>query len=494
MNTATSSLLSNLITNKLIAYGKLVNPNDFAIVSSLISSFLVMFNYELLITGLQYLSTMSSWYTCAIVCGAYYAYSVYSRYSYYQIESGIGFLYVMKWLKINEEHTNGTYNTFSYYIGLWEFYGNYHYRVNLLGPESSVYFTLPDGTKGYIKTIVTVIEKKLTYETVKETVYHLRIYMKNISPEDFYTLRLVKSVDEDYEQNKNLSLYSLKSFYRREDKSVTFSNDPIYQGGAHNREDLYVKYIKSYFSDKTEYVWNYVKQVHDHPEEFTKLGQSPRVNMIFYGPPGTGKSSLAYRLAMATNRNIVLIDICNFINKKQELFDTFHKPMGKKPCESIILLEEFDIAVSFLLQKEGEKSVPYVCKDEKEETKKDFTLDVADKKLQIADLLELLQGPVPIDGSIVLATTNKLAEMKAICPALFRAGRLTPIEIGNISWFHLQEMTQYYFGKSLQLEPVNISIPTSEIIELANACKLFEEGGFDTFSVKLAELLHTKAS
>jgi len=496
MNTASSSLLSSLITTKLIKHTTLFGDNDFPLIASLISSSLMIFNYELVISILSTLNQMG-WYTSVLVCGAYYVYTyLLPRYAYYEIGSAIGFLYVMKWLKLNVEYTKGAYDTFTHKIWFTEFHGTYYTNVNLLGPASHVAFSLPGGEKGFIKTVVTEIERKGAYETVKEKIYTLRIYLRNTSPEDFYANSIVKCVDEDYSKNKSLCVYALKSFYDKKEKSVTYSNDPIYNGRADNRDELYRKYIKSYFSDKTEYVWNYVKQVHDHPEEFAKLGQSPRLNMIFYGPPGTGKSSLAYRLAMATNRNIVVIDICNFIHKKQELFDVFHKPMGKKPSESIILLEEFDIAVTFLQKEEEENKCNgffSVAKDKDgKEDKGDLSLDVADKKLQINDLLELLQGPVPIDGSIVLATTNKLTEMKAICPALFRAGRLTPIEIGNISWKYLQELSTYYFGNELNLRPVNITIPTSEIIELANACKLFESGGFATFTNRLCELLHTE--
>ncbi len=129
-------------------------------------------------------------------------------------------------------------------------------------------------------------------------------------------------------------------------------------------------------------------------------------------------------------------------------------------------------------------------KNDKKDEKTNYNI-FQEKQLEVADLLELLQGPCPIDGSIIIATTNKLDEMKVICPALFRPGRLTPIEIGHISWKYLQELSVYYFGQELSFTPCNITISTSEIIELANACKLFGLGDkFELFQNKLRELLH----
>ena len=48
-----------------------------------------------------------------------------------------------------------------------------------------------------------------------------------------------------------------------------------------------------------------------HPEKFIVLGIDPPKGVLLYGPPGTGKSSFAYRIAKATNRHIISIDIKN---------------------------------------------------------------------------------------------------------------------------------------------------------------------------------------
>ena len=75
--------------------------------------------------------------------------------------------------------------------------------------------------------------------------------------------------------------------------------------------------------------------------------------------------------------------------------------------------------------------------NEDKDTKLDVSSDITDctiqdeGEFQLEDLLEILQGPVPREGQIIIATTNKFDEIKNECPALFRPGRLTPIEFGS---------------------------------------------------------------
>lgn len=92
--------------------------------------------------------------------------------------------------------------------------------------------------------------------------------------------------------------------------------------------------------------------------------------------------------------------------------------------------------------------------------------------VRLADLLELFQGPVPIAGRIIVATTNHYDKIKKSLPALFRAGRMTAIEFKYLDWPTLNKLTQYYFEQSITTESFVICIATSEIIEIAIKIKL----------------------
>lgn len=125
----------------------------------------------------------------------------------------------------------------------------------------------------------------------------------------------------------------------------------------------------------------------------------------------------------------------------------------------------------------------------------DLNLDEDKKRFSINDLLEVFQGTVPNDGAIIIATTNNYDEIKTMCPALFRPGRLTPIYFGHIDRGILQEISIFYFGKPLEIYiPDKITVPTSQIIQIALEAVSFSDtmsidDKFDYFSRSIDEIL-----
>lgn len=73
-------------------------------------------------------------------------------------------------------------------------------------------------------------------------------------------------------------------------------------------------------------------------------------------------------------------------------------------------------------------------------------------KVQLDDLLEIFQGAVPLDGSIFIATTNKYDEIKKLCPALFRHGRLTPIYFGYFDGRLIKEICKQFYNEEPKID------------------------------------------
>ncbi len=103
-------------------------------------------------------------------------------------------------------------------------------------------------------------------------------------------------------------------------------------------------------------------------------------------------------------------------------------------------------------------------------------------------MLELFQGPVPIKNRIIIATTNNFEKIRTALPALFRAGRMTPVHFDYLDWNSLNELCMYYFQTILTIEPRPITIPTSQIIELAIKYVLTKKS-FAEFQCELVDLL-----
>lgn len=108
--------------------------------------------------------------------------------------------------------------------------------------------------------------------------------------------------------------------------------------------------------------------------------------------------------------------------------------------------------------------------------------------LRLSDLLELFQSPIPVKNRIIIATTNNFQRIKKAMPALFRAGRMTPIHFDNLNWDSLNELCMYYFQRAITTEPRCINIPTSQIIELAIKHVLTKKT-FEEFEKELLSLL-----
>ncbi len=100
----------------------------------------------------------------------------------------------------------------------------------------------------------------------------------------------------------------------------------------------------------------------------------------------------------------------------------------------------------------------------------------------LRDLLDIFQGTIPVNGSIILATTNNFEEIKSICPELFRNGRMTPVYFGYLDKDHIQQMVKYYFGKELEIElPKDPNIQTSALVEVAMEMKMLYDNNEEAF-------------
>lgn len=87
--------------------------------------------------------------------------------------------------------------------------------------------------------------------------------------------------------------------------------------------------------------------------------------------------------------------------------------------------------------------------------------------LILKDLLDVFQGPVPVEGRIIIATTNYYDRIKKICPELFRPGRMTPIKFDYPTKEIVQEISKYYFDKELDIDlPSKLETPISNLIEI----------------------------
>lgn len=393
--------------------------------------------------------------------------------------------------------------------------GEWVYYPSFL-PQNGTDITIKDtlfGITGYIK--VKIVNYIYGYDKENRPQKRDRIYFQiNISslPRSSDNKSDINYIEfiQKHRQEKTLTitLYGIKYFpSTTEDYPYRTSYSTLYEGKPMSDKERYNKYLASYFSPVKNEIWKRIEQIHYNPESILNLGQIPNFNILAYGPPGSGKSTFAYRIAMALNRHLISIDLSTLCDLP--LYTIYSLIISPTRCgltyssnQCVIILEEFDRAIFTLNQRQKKRDLlicpPWMMKEEfmqdKEEKKKgkDKKEDEEGrtKNFDLGDLLELLQGPIPNSGSIIIATTNHYEKIKEILPALFRPGRLTPIKFDYLDYTTLQELSMFYFQKELTIPKIdNINIPTSKIIDLSIRYKLAND--FDSFQKELESLVVT---
>ena len=311
------------------------------------------------------------------------------------------------------------------------------------------------------------------------------------------------------------------------DNGIVTNEYVLYDGLKKSPKALEELHMNTFFHKEKTRLWNKIKTIEYNPEQIIQMGQSPRISLLLHGPPGTGKSSFAHRIAMSLNRHLISID-GKTIKTKAAMYNLMRSPTVNgivcRPKDVVFTFDEIHLFLRYLKQKSEKydyksyssydsyspardmskkksstptssdsSEVPQLLSLDNNEVPKLFSLEKLNKEtdkevdkevnnefnidsedITINDLLEIFQGPVPLDGSIILATTNYFGEIEKLCPALVRHGRLTPCYFGCLTNDILCEMTKYFFGDTIDIDvDVNsANIPPSHAVDIMADIKL----------------------
>jgi len=365
-----------------------------------------------------------------------------------------------------------------------------------------------------------------------------------LSENIIHPIDYINDIEEYYiTKSHNLTLQYIRIFSKGDTGQYHKHYIEYYNGKRYSPEELKEKHIDSFFHKEKDRIFGYLYKINYEPDFFDQYGQCPRMNMILYGPTGSGKSSFINRVARALNRHIVSFDISS-IKSKDVVYDIIQKPsigIGHySPNSTITVLEEIDIGIKQLHERDTlikslvDKIQNYMNSSElTQERKQDLekilnqnntelindkeSCKISDtsmypsqlknmisqyqelkKNFMLRDLLDILQGTVSVNGTIIFATTNKFEEIKDFCPELFRHGRMTPVYFGYFENKQMDQFLNYYFNKTFKdfenKVKINfngkgeINIPTSQLVETALDAKIVYNDNsmaFDYFISKL---------
>lgn len=191
-----------------------------------------------------------------------------------------------------------------------------------------------------------------------------------------------------------------------------------------------------------------IEEWRDSKDWYNERGISWKLGLMLEGPPGTGKTSIVKFLANRYNANIYPLPLDKLT---KTILD---KAVSAIRDNSIILLEDIDAIAAI----------------------KDRTVESKDKNtfspLTLSDILNFLDGVIPLQGCMVIMTTNHIEK---IDEAVLRPGRIDYVfSIGLLDKIAIIDYTVKAFNdyKALNLDiPNDFKIKGCELQKLLLANK-----------------------
>ncbi len=199
-------------------------------------------------------------------------------------------------------------------------------------------------------------------------------------------------------------------------------------------------------------------------------GDIHKVGFILHGLPGCGKTSVIKAIAQYTNRHIISVKL-SAIKNDSALMDVIHgscfiyyknndKEWGLSseiipPEKRIYIFEDIDAECAVIHQREETSDDKSENKESGAEREDEDTVGALygkymkklfAKGVTLSGILNVLDGVLEIDGSIIIMTTNYINKLDK---ALFRPGRVQlNIELKKMLAAEANKLVRKYFGKT----------------------------------------------
>lgn len=196
---------------------------------------------------------------------------------------------------------------------------------------------------------------------------------------------------------------------------------------------------------------------------YEKIGIPYKRGYLFKGSPGTGKSSTVYAISAYLEWNIYKVSPKWFSRKE------VRKSISIIPPKSIVLIEEIDTHVgdnrAKKPKKKKEKKVDIDSEGDAEDCDDDSdeVCSVEKKKVDLSEMLDIIDGYEYLHECIVIFTTNYPEQLDA---ALIRAGRMDiHFDFGHLEYKEVVDAITLFVEdcESIQV-PTDIKIESAKLL------------------------------
>ena len=230
-----------------------------------------------------------------------------------------------------------------------------------------------------------------------------------------------------------------------------------------------------------------------------------KLGMLLYGPPGTGKTSLIKAIANYTKRHIISVRLSAITTNEQlkqlmlkgEVIDTDYNTPRRDILHMdtvIYVMEEIDIHLQMLQERAKQRENKERGTEEQAENSDDesCSADIFQKKgnstskqdetdaLDLATILEVMDGVVDTPGRILIMTTNHIDAVRKMDKAFLRPGRIDfQMEMTYMTAEDSIAMMEYEYDTILsdeQREKVTRHVQSKQVTaaELEALCRIHE--------------------
>lgn len=280
--------------------------------------------------------------------------------------------------------------------------------------------SLQSSSKNKIKIYTLKIENKKSNENIPNPKYEKYINEKKklleenkeIKTETIINLLGIEPEKEFIEEhiNKEIKMDLVNERYT--------SFDNLYLSKEQDRE-LYELY-NSFENDK---------------KENEELGIPNKLCILLHGEPGTGKTTTIITTASHFGKDIFYISLKNISNNDLKImFDYIN---DKHVNQGIIIFEDFDAMTSVVMDRKTNINKSLI----------DTLDDTDNENLTLDYFLNVLDGTLTREGSIIIMTTNHIEK---IDPAIYRAGRVDKkIEMKKSDHYQISKIFKRFIKRDI---------------------------------------------